>query len=352
MLSGLFVHRMAILSFTNRDSFFTNEPLVIFGSTGLLGSEFTFYAAMARFSKKFILHGSDEGRLQGLKDELEESALGEIDFTITTSVEEAVSHGGYIFYSRSTRAKLQSRESMLMGNAPMAKELGEAIRLAEAPIKRVVCVSNPSDLMGLSILIHSELSPEKVISLSALDTTRFRRALARILGGSPEEYPSAITLGSHDMKMAPMLGNVRHEGKRLVDILSTEEQEQILKEVMYAGTVIYKLRGHTAYQSPAVLSLMMMMGSDAQPFILPAARYHHSDRYPYVFGAFPTLIDDSGCKHIEVTCTQEDAERLDGAFGSIALMRDKLIQENLLPSTDKWGEELQNKENLVHIIDE
>lgn len=343
---------MAIINFTNRDSYFTDEPLIIFGSTGLLGSEFTFYASLARFSKQFILHGSDEGRLQGLKDELDEASLGTIDFSITTSVEEAISQGGYLFYSRSTRAKLQSRESMLLGNAPMAKELGEAIRQSSADIKRIVCVSNPSDLMGLSILVHSGLSPEKVMSLSALDTTRFRRSLSRRLGGIPDDYTTALTLGSHDMKMAPMLGNVRHKGKPLSDILSPQEQEQILKEVMYAGTVIYKLRGHTAYQSPAVLSLMMMMGNSTQPFILPAARYHHSTRYPYTFGALPTLIDDLGCRHIELTCTKEDAKRLDGAFESIALMRDKLIQENLLPSTNKWHEELQQIENLVQIIDE
>lgn len=331
--------------------FFTEQPLVIYGATGMLGSELAFYAALNNFSRRFVLHGSDESRLQGLKDELEESYFDEIDVRITTSVDDALSEGGYVFFSRSTRAKLQSRESMLLGNAPLAKELGEAINSCPSSVRRVVCVSNPSDLMGLLILVHSGLNPEQVMSLSALDTTRFRRSLSRKLDIPMNELGSVLTLGGHDMKMAPMIGLAKHNGRPISEMLNIEEQKEILDEVMYAGTTIYKHRGHTAYQSPAVLSLRMLMADDKTPFILPTSRYHHSDRYPYVFGALPTLIDDEGCRHVELRCREADIERLDTAFASIADMRDKLIEEKFLPSCDMWADKLQQKENLVFVED-
>lgn len=333
----------------DRKSYFTHKPLVIFGATGMLGSEFTFYAALHKFSDKFILHGSDISRLKGVKDELEESGFEGLHVRITTSVDDALSEGGYVFFSRSTKAKLQSRESMLLGNAPLAKELGVAIKKCSAEIERVVCVSNPSDLMGLLILLYSELDPKKVMSLSALDTTRFRRSLSRHLSIPMEELSSAITLGSHDMKMAPMIGLVKHRGKKITDQIDKLTQEKILKEVMYAGTVIYKLRGHTAYQSPSVLSLRIMMATDQNPFTLPTARYHNSKRYPYTFGSFPTMVDSEGCKHIKLRCGEEDAKRLDLAFSSISGMRDKLILERLLPPIELWPEPFHKQEGLLHI---
>lgn len=327
--------------------YFSEKPLVVFGATGKLGSELTFYAALARFSRCIVLHGGDEDRLRGVKDELEESDLGDLDIRITTSVDEALSEGGYVFFSRSTRAKLQSRESMLLGNAPLARELGEAVKRCPSSIERVVCVSNPSDLMGMMILVHSGLRPEQVMSLSGLDTMRFRRALSRRLGIPMSRLESALTLGSHDMKMAPMIDLTQVDGRRLSEILSEEEQEDIIREVMYAGTTIYKYRGHTAYQSPAALSLKILMATQEEPFVLPTSRYHHSDRYPYSFGALPTIIDDNGCRHGDLVSSQKDIERLDLAFSSIAKMRDKLIEEGFLPPVEQWREELQQKENRV-----
>lgn len=339
------------MSVGKKSVFYTDQPLVIYGASGMLGSELTFYAALNSFSRRFVLHGSDASRLQGLKDELEESGFDEIDVRITTSVDDALSEGGYVFFARSTRAKLQSRESMLLGNAPLAKELGEAINACTARVQRVVCVSNPSDLMGLLILVHSGLNPDQVMSLSALDTTRFRRSLSRKLGIPMDELGSALTLGSHDMKMAPMIGLARHNGRPISEMLNLDEQKDILNEVMYAGTTIYKHRGHTAYQSPAVLSLRMLMADDKTPFVLPTSRYHHSERYPYVFGALPTLIDDKGCRHVELRCHESDLVRLDAAFASIATMRDKLIDEKYLPPCDMWADKLQQKENLVFVED-
>lgn len=304
-----------------------------------------FYALLMRFSCHFVLCGSSMERLQGLKDEIEESGFGDIEIDLTLSISEAVSHGGYILYAKSVPGGAMTREAMLLENAPFALEAGKAMATVKNQIVRVVCVSNPSDLMGLILLVHSGLHPEQVMSLSSLDSERFRRSLKRRYALADGDLKSVYTLGSHDLLMAPMLDMACVKGEPLQ--LSIAEKEAIIKEVRRGGIGIYKQRGQTAYQSPAVHCLRLLMSTDDHPFDLPTARYHHSLRYPFTFGSLLTRVDSTGCRHLPCCSSEEDIKRLDGAFESIRVMRDRLIEKGFLPETGEWGMELQEKKELV-----
>ena len=330
----------------------TSEPLILFGATGMLASELAFMNYVARFASTVVLHSSSETRLQGLKDELQESGFGNDNLRIitTTDAQEACDYGGYLFFAKSVRAERQTREEMLLVNAPMAKEVAEAIAKAKKPIRRLICVSNPSDLMGLVLLVHSGLHPHQVASLSALDTMRLRRALTRRFGAKEAEMTDAFTMGSHDESMAPMLHRLRVRGKSLEEFgYGQEDFQSLYKEVRKGGINIYKLRGHTAYQSPAALSLRMLSADDEDPFDLPFSRYIHSDRYPYSFGSLPGIVDASGARHCPTNVSEKDLHALNLAFGSIAYQRDLLIKEGFLPAPESWREELQKKEDLITI---
>ena len=84
-----------------KGGYFTERPLVVIGATGRLSSELVFYALLQRFSRRLVLCGGSEERLQGLKDEIEESGFGEIEIHTTLSMEEAVSEGGYLLFAKS-----------------------------------------------------------------------------------------------------------------------------------------------------------------------------------------------------------------------------------------------------------
>lgn len=326
-------------------TYYTHQPLVILGATGRLSSEMVFYSLLKRFSHHIVLCGSSIERLQGLKDEIEESGFGDLQVDITLSMSEAISYGGYVLFAKSVPGGAMSREEMLLQNAPYALEAGRVMSLYQHKIVRVVCVSNPSDLMGLMLLVHSGLRPEQVMSLSSLDTERYRRALKRRFVLSETDLESVFTLGSHDMMMAPMLDMARIKGERLK--LSSSEKEAIVKEVRRSGIMIYKQRGQTAYQSPAVHCLRLLMSTDDVPFDLPTSRYHHSHRYPHTFGSLLAKVDSSGCHHLPCCSSAEDMERLDGAFESIRVMRDCLIDKGFLPDPQDWSPELQVVNELV-----
>ena len=330
----------------------TTEPLIVFGATGMLASELVFLNFACHFSSTLVLHSSSATRLQGLKDEIEESGFNNDDLhiVVTTDVDEACSYGGNLFFAKSIRAEKQAREEMLLLNAPMAVSVGKAIARTGGLVRRVVCVSNPSDLMGLLLLVHSGLAPEAVASLSALDTLRLRRTLARRFGVREADLSEAYTLGSHDNSMAPMLHRLRVKGQSLQDLgYGADEFQTLYKEVRKSGINIYKLRGHTAYQSPAVLSLRMLMADDDTPFELPFSRYVHSDRYPYSFGSLIGVIDCKGARHTPTPVDKRDLRGLNLAFASIATQRDRLIKEGFLPDPETWREELQHKNDLVRL---
>ena len=334
------------------NSYRTQEPLIVFGATGMLASELVFMNFVARFTPTVVLHSTSETRLEGLKDELQESGFGndEIRIYTTTEAQEACDFGGRLFFAKSVRAERQTREEMLLVNAPMALEVARAISKAQKEITRVICVSNPSDLMGLMLLVHSGLHPDQVASLSALDTLRLRRSLTKRFGAKESEMEEAFTLGSHDESMAPMLHRLRVRGKSLEEHgYGQEDFQSLYKQVRKGGISIYKLRGHTAYQSPAVLGLQMLMASDEEPFSLPFGRYIHSDRYPHSFGSLSGVIDSRGARHLETSVCAKDLHALNLAFGSIAYQRDLLIKEGFLPDPGTWRDELQRNEDLVKV---
>lgn len=333
---------------TSIQPFKTDQPLIVFGATGLLGSQLVFMACTDRFSPHIILHGSHLPRLEGLKAEILEAGFEDIEVTITTDTDEACRRGGHLFYSRSVQSGKQTREEMLLDNAPTAKETGLAIRNAPNPIRRVVCVSNPSDIIGLTLLIHSGLAPDQVFSISALDTTRYIRAIKEVLGVAREDMSGVYTLGSHDMSMAVMRDTVRIKGKSIDECISAgmmteEDWDEIQNRVVNGGRMVIKKRGHTAYQSPAYLGYRMLLASDEEVFDYPSSRYHNSGLFPHCFMSLPTVIDSKGCRHTPLTYTERDIEALKRSYRSICSLRDIVIEHGHLPETDEWDEMLQER---------
>ena len=329
-------------------SFKTDRPLIVFGATGLLGSQLVFMACADRFSPHLILHGSHLPRLEGLKAEILEAGFDGIEVTITTDTDEACRQGGYLFYSRSVQSGKQTREEMLLDNAPTAKETGLAIRKAPNSIHRVVCVSNPSDIIGLTLLIHSGLAPEQVFSISALDTTRYIRAIKEVLGIEREDMSGVYTLGSHDMSMAVMRDTVRIKGRSIdkcisEGLMTEEDWYEIQNRVVNGGRMVIKKRGHTAYQSPAYLGYQMLLASDEAVFSYPSARYHNSSLFPHCFLSLPTIIDSKGCHHQRQSYTDRDIEALKCSYQSIRTLRDIAIEHGHLPNTALWEQKLQEQ---------
>lgn len=328
--------------------YMTDKPLVVFGATGMLASQLVFMACLERFTPYLILHGANLDRLQGLRAEVLESGFAGINVEITTSAEEACARGGYIFYSRSVRSGVKTREAMLLDNAPAAVETAQALAKVSDKVERVVVVTNPSDVIALTLLVHSQLSSDKVCALSALDTMRYHVALRSELPPMLQNatLEGVYTLGSHDMAMAVMRDTVRVDGMGIDELIArgdlTEEQYALIKHrVINGGRIIIKQRGHTAYQSPAYLGYKILKATDSKPFTLPTSRYHNSQEFAHCFFSLPTQITTQEIKHLPLLYSARDREALQKAYESVQNLRDILIQEDYLPPISTWRSELQ-----------
>lgn len=325
-------------------------PLVVFGASGMLASQLVFLAEVDEWPSQIILHGSTMSRLQGVAEEMLDAGLT-IPLVLVTDFEEAISYGGNVLYATSVQSRAQTREAMLLQNAPTASRVGKLMSKYKSLIKRVVCVSNPSDLIGLTLLVNSGLPASAVMSLSALDTIRYRKHLSRYLDIPVEQIRNAWTLGSHDQSMAVMRDIVEINGTPLVDVLQQKNIafEQIAKDVVFGGAQIIKLRGHTAYQSPAWLCYQMLRATDARAFTLPTARYINTPQCPHSYLSLPAVVGSGGCQHWSVRLSEWDRAAFNRSYSSVKGQMETLIKEGILPPITKWPEELREpQQELIY----
>ena len=208
----------------------------------------------------------------------------------------------------------------------------------------VVLIFNPADLTGLVTLLYSGLKPSQVTTLAALDTTRLQSALAKKFGVMQNEITGCATYGGHGEQMAVFGSAVQVAGRKLTDIIGTDEfpeaeWEQMKKDVTQVGAKIIELRRRSSFQSPAYLSVEMIRSvMGGEPFRFPAGTFVNNDKYNHIMMAMKTTLDTNGCTYVMPEGTPEELAKLDASYAHLCKMRDELVTLNIVPAIEKWGE--------------
>ena len=200
----------------------TNDKLVIVGAAGMIGSNMVQTALMMGLTTNICLY--DVFSPEGVAEEMRQSGFGNVNIVATTDVKEAFTNAKYIISSGGApRKDGMTREDLLAGNCKIAEELGMDIKRYCPDVKHVVIIFNPADLTGLVTLLYSGLKPSQVTTLAALDTTRLQSALAKRFGVMRSEITGCATYGGHGEQMAVFGSHVEIAGRKLIDIMGTEE---------------------------------------------------------------------------------------------------------------------------------
>ena len=243
-------------------AFLTNDKLVIVGAAGMIGSNMVQSALMMNLTNNICLY--DVFSPEGVAEEMRQSGFDNVNITATTDVAEAFKDAKYIISSGGApRKEGMTREDLLKGNCEIAEQLGKNIKTYCPDVKHVVIIFNPADLTGLVTLLYSGLKPGQVTTLAGLDTTRLKSALAKKFGVMQSEIEGCATYGGHGEQMAVFGSAVKVAGRKLTDIIGTEEfpvaeWEEMKKAVTQGGAAIIKLRGRSSFQSPSYLSVEMI----------------------------------------------------------------------------------------------
>lgn len=273
-------------------AFLTNEKLTIVGAAGMIGSNMVQTALTMGLTSDICLY--DVFSPEGVAEEMRQSGFGDVKITATTDPEEAFTNAKYIISSGGAPRKAgMTREDLLKGNCEIAEGLGKNIKQYCPDVKHVVIIFNPADLTGLVTLLYSGLKPSQVTTLAALDSTRLQSALAKKFNVMQSEVKGCATYGGHGEQMAVFGSHVTIDGRKLTDIIGTDEfpeaeWEQMKKDVTQGGAKIIELRGRSSFQSPAYLSVEMIRAvMGGEPFKYPVGTYVSNDKYNHIMMPWP-----------------------------------------------------------------
>ncbi len=324
-------------------AFLTDEKLVIVGAAGMIGSNMVQTALMMNLTSNICLY--DVFSPEGVAEEMRQSGFDGATITATTDVAEAFKDAKYIISSGGApRKEGMTREDLLKGNCEIAEQLGKNIKTYCPDVKHVVIIFNPADLTGLVTLLYSGLKPSQVTTLAALDTTRLQSALAKKFGVKQNEIKGCATYGGHGEQMAVFGSAVEIAGRKLNDIIGTEEfpvaeWEEMKKNVTQGGAAIIKLRGRSSFQSPSQLSVEMIRSvMGGEKFRFPAGTYVKNEKYNHIMMAMDTTLDENGCTYKMPVGTPDEIAKLDASYAHLCKMRDELVTLNIVPELEKWSE--------------
>ncbi len=323
--------------------FLTNDKLTIVGAAGMIGSNMAQSALMMRLTPNICLYDPYGQGLKGVAEEMYHCSFENTNLTYTTDVAEALTGANYVVSSGGApRKQGMTREDLLRGNCEIAEDLGKNIRKYCPDVKFVVVIFNPADLTGLVTFLHSGLKPHQMATLAALDSSRFRSALAQELNVPLEVVKTCRTYGGHGEVMALFSSKIRIDGVPFDDILGTSRLpltrfEEIKQEVIRGGQRIIELRGRSSFQSPAYLGIRMIQAAmGGEKFEWPCGCYICNDVFQHVVMAMPSYIDGDGVHYEQPEGTPEEMAVLQASYEHLCKMRDEIIELGIIPPIYHW----------------
>ena len=321
--------------------YLTNEKLTIVGAAGMIGSNMAQSALMLGLTPNICLYDVYEPGLKGVVAEMDHCAFEGANITWTTDPAEAFKGAKYIISSGGApRKEGMTREDLLKGNCLIAEEFGKNVKAYCPDVKHIVVIFNPADLTGLVVLLHSGLSPEKVTTLAALDSTRLQEALAAHFGVPQYKVTEARTYGGHGEAMAVFASAAKIDGKPLSELkISDEAWAEIKHNTIQGGSNIIKLRGRSSFQSPAYNAVKMIEAAmGGKPFTWPAGCYVNCDKcgFKNVMMAMPSVIDEGGVHYCAPVGTAQEMADLQKSYEHLCKMRDEIIGLGIIPPVSDW----------------
>lgn len=324
--------------------YLTQDKLVILGAAGAIGSNMMQTALTMQLTPHVCGYDPFAKGLEGAAEEIYHCAFPEAHLTWTTDIGEALRDADYVISSGGApRKEGMTREDLLKGNAQIAAQLGEDIRQYCPKVRLVVVIFNPADITGLTVLVHSGLSPNRVATLAALDSTRLQTALSQHFRVPQDAVTGCRTYGGHGEQMAVFASTARIQGKRLVDLigtdaLTTEQWAEIQQRVCQGGKRIIELRGRSSFQSPSHQSLCVIRSAmTGKPYPWPVGVYVNRGQYSRIMMAMETRVSRDGVSYDLPQGTPEETAALRESYSHLCKLRDEVIQMGVLPPLDQWN---------------
>lgn len=176
----------------------------------------------------------------------------------TTAYEKTAGSDIAVITAGLARKPGMSREDLLSANAKIVKGITSEL-VKYSPNAIIIVVTNPVDLMTYLCAEVSGLSKNKVFGMAGvLDSARFKTFISMELNTSVNNV-EAFVLGGHGDAMVPLPRISNVSGKPLIDLLSADKIEALVKRTRDGGAeIVSLLKTGSAYYAPSASVLEMV----------------------------------------------------------------------------------------------
>lgn len=151
-----------------------------------------------------------------------------------------------------------TREELVGANATVVKNVISEI-LKYSPNAIIIMVSNPMDTMTYLALKTFAIPKNRVLGMGGtLDSARFKYYLSQSLGCSASDLNAMVIGGHGDTTMIPLIKHATWNGVPVTQLLTEEQQREIVRATMVGGATLTGLIGTSAWIAPgAVISKLV-----------------------------------------------------------------------------------------------
>ena len=229
---------------------------------GAVGATVADNIARRELCEELVLLDIKEGLAEGkAQDMMQTCALLGFDTTITGSTNDYGKTAGsqvVVITSGIPRKPGMSREDLIGTNAGIVKTVCENI-LKHSPDAIIIVISNPMDTMTYLALQATGLPKNRIIGMGGtLDSSRFKYQLSQHLKCSQADL-NALVIGGHgDTTMIPLIRFATWNSVPVTELLSADQQKQIVADTMVGGATLTKLIGTSAWYAPGAAGMALV----------------------------------------------------------------------------------------------
>jgi malate dehydrogenase len=221
---------------------------------GAVGATCADNIARKELATELVLLDIKEGLTEGkAQDMLQTAALLGFDTRIvgsTNDYSKTADSDVVVITSGIPRKPGMTREDLIGTNAGIVKNVTQNI-LKYSPKAIIIVISNPMDTMTYLALQSTGLPKNRIIGMGGiLDSSRFKYQLSQHLGASPSDLNAMVVGGHGDTTMIPLIRLATWNSIPVTQLLSANQQKQVVNDTMVGGATLTKLIGTSAWYAP------------------------------------------------------------------------------------------------------
>lgn len=283
---------------------------------GNVGSTLAFNLATSGLCNKILLKDIKEDFTKAMALDISQAAkVSNLQTKVVACFDNSFKNCDIVIITAGiARKENMSREDLLKINSKIIEDIFDEV-LENNQNAIFIIVSNPLDAMVYKAYTKSKLPRNRVFGMAGtLDSARFKYYIDEKID-FPYENIEAMVIGAHSNTMLPLINHAKIDGKKVVDILSKSDIEDILENTKNGGArVVELLKTGSAYFAPAYSCFLLCKAiiKDSKDVFVVSSLLKNDYGFEDISLGVPAMIGKNGIeKIIELDLSSDEKNELE-----------------------------------------